>query len=899
MSEARSTYVSIVLKDEATKQLQKIDKLVGEVERSFMGFGQKVDDSTDGFNSLTSEIRRTNREIENTADETESLARMLVRSEQNAQGLYRTTAQLETELQASRQEVHSLASRLSAAETEMRNLREEANRVDTSLQSANNSASNLSGIIAGVGAGAAITGIVATVSEFESSMGRIEAKTTLTGAELQAVQNSVSAIYTDGIGTDLRTVTDEVTRMKMSLQGLEGEELTSFGTQAITVADLMNESTDTITWAVKTMTSNFDNLSEHQALDLITVAFKRTGDYSQDLLDTFKEYSPYFSKMGLDAEEFTKILIAGAESGAWNMDNVADSVKEFGILGTDGSKSTAEGFAAIGLDADMMAKQIAKGGDSANQAFYATIAALSAMDDEVARNHAGIALFGTKWEDVREDVILAMGDAKNAVLDFDGAAAKATDAATDNFGTDLLSTVREFKTEVAKMFSNGTGAEALASGLSLVETGLEGALVGLQWLIDHKDTIVAVGSGLATGFAVFKGAEMAKGIFDVVKGFSLVGNPIGIAAVAIGGLVTAGIGLYKNWDTITEAWHTFTGDLKTTGSAVLDFFSTSWDNIKLGFSTMTTEVGGLLGQVGGFFVGLKDKAVGLWETIKENPMLLSVVGPIGTVIGAGMTLYQNWDTIKGKAGELWATTVEKFNGIKQSVSNFVQPAIQWFGSLGGKWDALKTKLGELWTATTEKFALIKESVSNFVQPAISWFDNLSGKWNDFKTAISNFKMPEWMSNVGGAISSGISKVKSWVGADGSHATGLASVPYDGYRAELHGGEAVLTAAQSDTLRSTGILRENSDGTPNIDLSPMAIPVNAETNYTPSMPTVSVTTNTTGGSSGNRAPINVVNHFTIHAQGNDADAILTKIKSVVPSMIRATISDIIDEELQTQ
>ena len=37
--------------------------------------------------------------------------------------------------------------------------------------------------------------------------------------------------------------------------------------------------------------------------------------------------------------------------------------------------------------------------------------------------------------------------------------------------------------------------------------------------------------------------------------------------------------------------------------------------------------------------------------------------------------------------------------------------------------------------------------------------------------------------------------------DGSHAAGLNYVPYDNYRANLHKGEAVLTASEADDWRS--------------------------------------------------------------------------------------------------
>ena len=42
------------------------------------------------------------------------------------------------------------------------------------------------------------------------------------------------------------------------------------------------------------------------------------------------------------------------------------------------------------------------------------------------------------------------------------------------------------------------------------------------------------------------------------------------------------------------------------------------------------------------------------------------------------------------------------------------------------------------------------------------------------------------------------------GVVGSHATGLNYVPYDGYLAELHKGEMVLTARQAEMMRSTGV-----------------------------------------------------------------------------------------------
>ena len=76
------------------------------------------------------------------------------------------------------------------------------------------------------------------------------------------------------------------------------------------------------------------------------------------------------------------------------MDKVGDAVKEFGIRAIDGSKGTKEGFDAIGLNADEMAEKFTAGGETANNAFAATIAGLAAMKNPVEQNAAGVALLG-------------------------------------------------------------------------------------------------------------------------------------------------------------------------------------------------------------------------------------------------------------------------------------------------------------------------------------------------------------------------------------------------------------------------------------------------------------------------------------------------------------------------
>lgn len=500
-------------------------------------------------------------------------------------------------------------------------------------------------------------------------------------------------------------------------------------------------------------------------------------------------------------------------------------------------------------------------------------AALGFSATEATRNIAAMDEYGKKFKDLSESqkqlTLLKMFENANKDSGAIGQAAKEADGYENVIGNlksawdglkgtmmapfldTVTSSVQGLTKKMQGVDAEEIGMKMKSSFDSMMDVAVPtfGALKdGFGWLIDNKDTIVTIGSGLAAGFAAFKAIQIGKGIFDMVKGFSLIGsltNPVGIAVVAIGGLVAGFVWLRNNSDMLMEKWETMKSNT-----------SSAWAQIK-------DDVGGAVEQVGGFFTGLKDKAVGLWETIKQNPMLLSVVGPIGAVVGAGMTLYQNWDNIKLKAGELWVTTTEKFAGIKQSVSDFVQPAISWFDTLGTKWD-------------------------------------------NFKSSLSNFKMPGWVSSIGGAISGAASKVSGLI--NGSHATGLENVPFDGYRAELHKGEAVLTANQANGLRSSGILTDTGDGRPELNMS--ATPAPLQTNEpmgirrateTPINTDNSISNNTTSSVSeitnnASNPSVQISAPIELIIQGNADDAAIQKLLSILPAEVRRIFEEIFREKL---
>lgn len=225
----------------------------------------------------------------------------------------------------------------------------------------------------------------------------------------------------------------------------------------------------------------------------------------------------------------------------------------------------------------------------------------------------------------------------------------------------------------------------------------------------------------------------------------------------------------------------------------------------------------LLKDAGGIILGLKSIIMGF---IGVNPFVLIAAG----VVAALVLIYKNWDKIK-------ALILSAIEWLKGYIENF----FALFGDLlplaplkafWDTWDSGKPimenlkngiiayiqtiteflpikivkQFFEIWTSElgivdkiklsfTQTFDAIKQSILGTVDAVI----NLGNKIKEFpmvKGALETF----------GDIKNGITGAFGFNNAsqeiNGSHRTGLSYVPYDGYLAELHRGERVLTADEN-------------------------------------------------------------------------------------------------------
>ncbi|MEH7157477.1 phage tail tape measure protein [Neobacillus drentensis] len=290
-------------------------------------------------------------------------------------------------------------------------------------------------------------GALKVASDFDSSSDRIQARLGVTAERARELGDVAEDVWKDAFGENMQAVGDAITIVNNNLNGLSDDGLKKATEAAYFLSDAFDADIGDSTKAASALMKNF-GIDSTKAFDIITTGFQKGGDYSGELLDTLNEYSTQFASMGLSADQFLSILIKGSQEGAFSLDKVGDAVKEFNVRAQDGSKTTAAGFKAIKLDADKMGKSIAQGGEDGQKAFVATVSALAAMKDPMEQNTAGVALFGTQWEDVRKNVISSMSDAVKNIEKVDGASKKASDALYDNFGSRLQSVWRDFQEDL-------------------------------------------------------------------------------------------------------------------------------------------------------------------------------------------------------------------------------------------------------------------------------------------------------------------------------------------------------------------------------------------------------------------------------------------------------------------
>ncbi|MBC2726254.1 MAG: phage tail tape measure protein [Desulfosporosinus sp.] len=250
--------------------------------------------------------------------------------------------------------------------------------------------------------GAAIVAVgglaVSLTDDLQGALNNIQSQTGATDESMVEMKDTMLAIYNANLGENFDDIARAISEVGKQT-GATGDELEDMTKDALMLRDTFEFEVTESVRTVDMMMKQF-GISSDEAFNLIAQGAQAGLDKNGNLLDSINEYSIHFEQLGFDSEEMFNMMANGAKSGVFDIDKLGDAMKEFGIRSKDGSKTSAEGFAALGLNAAEMTAAFAKGGDASKEAFDKTTRALFEMDDLVAREAAGVALFGTQWEDV-------------------------------------------------------------------------------------------------------------------------------------------------------------------------------------------------------------------------------------------------------------------------------------------------------------------------------------------------------------------------------------------------------------------------------------------------------------------------------------------------------------------
>lgn len=528
---------------------------------------------------------------------------------------------------------------------------------------------------------------------------------------------------------------DEAFSTLQAQTGATAEQMEMYGSAAKDVFKKgYGENIDEVTNALARVKQNMHNIDNGELGKVTSNAMLLAKTFDGDVNEVTRGTNNMMEAFGISADKAFDLFTAGGQRGLNFSNEMFDNVAEYSSLFGDMGYSAEEYFGIMergskagvyNLDYvnDVMKEfqiRVKDGSKSTDETFSAMSKSTFDLWESFNRGEASVA-------EVASAVTSELKGMDDQVT--------ANQLAVALFGTkweDLEADAMYAMLGSKDAMKDFEGATDAAS--AKVEGSLKNRLVS-SWRelqVGIADVVNSAGAQEFLGSVAQKADELVPKIQGIVKKAFEFGNTV-----------------RENWGPIKET-------LIGVGTAV-GVVAAGMGALKV-ISTVTT-------MVQGFKTAMGLATAGQWAmntAMLASPLTWVVVG-IAAVVAAGVLLYRNWDTVKAKAGELWAKTTEVFGGIYD-------------------WAAQK------------------------IQPVTSFFKSLYDKFIDFKNAITSFKPPEWVSKIGGAISGAASKVKSFLP---SFDVGTNRVTGD-MTANIHKDEMIIPARQAERIRAAGGTIDNID-----------------------------------------------------------------------------------------
>ncbi len=704
---------------------------------------------------------------------------------------------------------------------------------------------------AAVGAGAFM---VKAGTEYTQALNKMQAQTGATNNEMQKLSSSARELYKSGKGENFEAVTNAMVTTRQ-ISGLAGDALQEVTGHALTMSKTFDFDVTESVRAASAMAKNL-GISYDEAYGLIAYAAQNGANKNGDLLDTFNEYSVHFKAMGMSGQQFTQLLVAGAESGAFSIDKMGDAIKEFTIRSKDGSKNSLEAFEALGINGELATKKFAAGGDQAREAFFGVVEALDKIEDPVQKNAIGVQLFGTQFEDLEAGSLKAFASMQNASIDASGTLKNVgavmgndlgvalsrvqrgfSDAlvpASESMAKSLTAKMPEIQASLSKLSpiiekAAGAFASAMPSIVDAVSKAIAKVTDFATTIASNWGWIAPIVKGIVTAFVGFKAIAYAvspimtlyKGFLNLQKAINFAKNSTvlhTIATKAHTAVVKAGTvaqkALSSAFSTAKLVAHKVA--LAAHKAAIVAWkgacaiatgaqkaFSATFSAAKIvaqKAALVAHKVAMVAWSAACKAAAIAQKALSAAISFMSSPIGIAVAAIAG-LIAIGVLLYKNWDKVKAKCSELWAAFAEKFPGmanvVKGAIGN-IMPIINGLKKvLGGIIDfvagVFTGNWSRAWSGIKNIFAGAWESLKGLAKAPLNGVISLVNRAIGALNNVS-VKIPDWVPGFGGK-SYGINIPKIPQLAEG----GVATAPTLAMIGEGAESEAVLPLSKLDAM----------------------------------------------------------------------------------------------------
>lgn len=550
---------------------------------------------------------------------------------------------------------------------------------------------------AGLAIGQAIMSGLESAMDTEKATQKLFAQLGTTKKESARIGKVAGEVYADAYGESMGDVTDAIKSVVQNLDGMNKASASSLKTvseRAMDVATVMDEDVSAVTRAVSQILRNDLAPNAKAAFDLLVVGAQKGVDKSNDLLDTFNEYSTKFRDIGLSGKQALGLLSQGLQGGARDSDTVADALKEFAIRARDASTTSIGAFQTIGLNGKEMTRVFAEGGPNAAKALDTVIEKIQGIEDPVKRNAVGVALFGTKFEDLG-NAFMAL-DPSTAVSSL-GAVKGAAEEAGKTLNDTAESKLTAFKRGLEQNVVNYIGGtvlpklEEFGNALSMSDLPAE--------LEESRQNVVDFFDGI-TG----KIEEWASG------------NEVHLSALK---------------DTFDE----YFGSIKTTVSEVLDAIGVFWGEwgdeilttVTIALDAILSSIGGFITMIGGIFKTAKSLLTGDWKGVWDGLGEIVEGGTRGirSIADSGMRLLGqamgfNWDDIKARGKKGIDDLVANVKALPGNLKSIASQAGQWLVQAG------RDLINGMINGVKEKASELANAARGVVQSAVDGAKNLLG-----------------------------------------------------------------------------------------------------------------------------------------------------------------------------